>query len=476
MPPANRRVGDGSWRYNLPMFKNYISKLKNINRIWLLPIVLVLAVIIYFIPPVHDRLAWRISDVRTAVVYFFNPPDQAIFVPAQQNQQNAIATVVQSTMRAYSTQQASLATMTPAASSSTSSGPTPTPSPTSTPLPATVSLPGVKYENQFNRWNYCGPANFSMALTFWGWTGNRDVIGKAVMPGNTGSDGLPANRDKNVMPYEFQDFISANVPDMTSLLRYGGDIDVLKRLIAGGFPVVAEKGYYEKDYTGKLSWMGHYQFITGYNDNDKTLLVQDTYLDGPNFKVPYDTFMTGWRSFDYVFVVVYPTSRDADVKSLLGPYADETWATKHALETATAESQSLSGIDQFFAWFNIGTSHVDLLEYADAASAYDQAFQLYANLNVDNTTRPYRMMWYQTGPYKAYFYSQRYQDVINLANTTLNNTIAEPVLEESLYWRGYAEDYIGQTQAAIDDFRAALKIHPKWDPALQALATLGVKP
>ncbi len=449
------------------MLKNFISALKNINRMWLIPIVLVLAIVIYFLPPVHDRLAWRMDDARTRVIYFFNPPDKAIFVPAQQAQQNAIETIVRSTMQAYSTQQVNSATMTPAASSSTSSGPIAAPTQTPTPIPATVSLPGVKYEDQFNRWNYCGPANFSMALTFWGWTGNRDVIGKAVKP---------SDKDKNVMPYEFQDFISQNVPDMTSALRYGGNIDVLKRLIAGGFPVVAEKGYYERDYTGKLGWMGHYQFITGYDDNDKTLLVQDTYLDGPNFKVPYDKFMEGWRSFNYVFVVVYPTSRDADVMSLLGPYADETWATKHALETATAESQSLSGIDQFFAWFDIGTSHVELQEYADAASAYDQAFQVYANLNPDSATRPYRMMWYQTGPYKAYFYTQRYQDVINLANTTLNDTITEPVLEESLYWRGYAENYIGQSQAAIDDFRAALKVHPKWEPALQALAILGVKP
>jgi hypothetical protein len=431
-----------------------------------IPALIVIAIGLYFLPPIHDRLAWRADDLRARVIYFINPPDKAIFVPAQLAQQDIIETVVESTMQVYATQQAISQTMTPAASSSTSSGPASTPTLTPTPIPGAVSLPGVKYEDQFNRWNYCGPSNFSMALTFWGWTGNRDIIGKAVKP---------SDKDKNVMPSEFQDFISANVPGMTSILRYGGDVNLLKRLIAGGFPVVAEKGYYEKDYTGKLGWMGHYQFITGYNDVDKTLLIQDTYLDGPNFKVPYDKFMQGWRSFNYVFVVVYPVDREADVMALLGPYSDQTWATQHALETATAESQSLSGIDQFFAWFNIGTSHVDLQEYVDAASAYDQAFQLYANLNADNTTRPYRMMWYQTGPYKAYFYSQRYQDVINLANNTLQ-TVAEPVLEESLLWRGRAEYQIGQTQAAIDDYRAALKVHPKWDIALQALSDLGVKP
>jgi hypothetical protein len=34
----------------------------------------------------------------------------------------------------------------------------------------------------------------------------------------------------------------------------------------------------------------------------------------------------------------------------------------------------------------------------------------------------------------------------------------------------------GQTQKAINDYRAALKVHPNWPPALQALQDLGVQP
>ncbi len=86
------------------------------------------------------------------------------------------------------------------------------------------------------------------------------------------------------------------------------------------------------------------------------------------------------------------------------------------------------------------------------------------------------MMWYQTGPYKAYYFSGRYADVINLATTTLEDTISKPNLEESLYWRGQAEYMAGNTQAAIADYRAALKIHPGWETAIQALQDLGVAP
>ena len=67
----------------------------------------------------------------------------------------------------------------------------------------------------------------------------------------------------------------------------------------------------------------------------------------------------------------------------------------------------------------VNGQNVQVFEYVDAAFAYDFAFQLYAGLENDETSRPYRIMWYQTGPYFAYYFSGRYQDTINLANTTL---------------------------------------------------------
>jgi hypothetical protein len=384
-------------------------------------------------------------------------------------QQSALQTVVAETMYA-----AIQTPSVPAETSTPEPGPTSIPTITTTPLPATVMLNNVKYEHQHGRLNYCGPANFSMALTFWGWDGNRDVIGKAVMPVN--------NKDKNVMPYELQDYITDNVPGMTSVVRYGGDVEMLKRLVSAGFPVVVEKGIYETDVNGKYSWMGHYAFVTGYDEKTQEIIYQDSYQPhpeqspGPNRHIKYSTFLEGWRAFNFVFVVVYPVERQNDVLTLLGPLAEEETAARHALNVARTEAQTLSDIDRFFAWFNVGTSHVALFEYADAAVAYDYAFSLYADLNVNESVRPYRMMWYQTGPYKAYYYTNRFSDVINLADTTLNDTIAEPVLEESLYWRGRAYYMAGKTDPAVKDYRDALKVHPKWAPATQALQDLGLQP
>jgi hypothetical protein len=434
------------------------------SRIWAIPISILIIVGLYYIPPVHSRLAWRLESLRTQIKYMINPPDQAVFRPTEQAQVNLAVTRMIQTLQA---------TMTPNATSMPVAGPSLTPTITTTPLPATVMLSGVKYEHQHGRLNYCGPANFSMALTYWGWNGNRDVIGKAVKP---------SDKDKNVMPYELQDYITDNVPGMTSVVRYGGDIDLLKRLVSAGFPAVVEKGIYEVDVNGKYGWMGHYAFVTGYDEASQQIIYQDTYQPdpvanpGPNRHIKYSTFLEGWRAFDYVFVVVFPVDKESQLMNLLGPYADEQWAAQHALSVAQVESQTLTDIDRFFAWFNVGTSHVALLQYADAAIAYDYAFSVYSSLDVNDSVRPYRMMWYQTGPYKAYFYTNRFADVINLADTTLNDTIAEPVLEESLYWRGRAYYMAGKTDLAVKDYRDALKVHPKWIVATQALQDLGMQP
>jgi tetratricopeptide (TPR) repeat protein len=275
------------------------------------------------------------------------------------------------------------------------------------------------------------------------------------------------------MPYEMQDFVETQTEGLGALVRSGGDIEVIKSLVAAGFPVLTEKGYYERDYTGKLGWMGHYQLINGYDDARQAFTVQDTYIPGgKDHRLPYEEFIPGWRSFNYLFMVIYPQERGEEVLRLLGPWADPAWANNHALEMAQAESESLTGIDQFFAWFNRGTSHANLQQYPDAATAYDQAFALYNNL-ADDYQRPYRIMWYQTWPYWAYYYSGRYQDVINLATTTLNDTISEPVLEESFYWRALAREALGDVTGAMDDLRESVRLNPNFGPGWEQLSRLG---
>ena len=83
------------------------------------------------------------------------------------------------------------------------------------------------------------------------------------------------------------------------------------------------------------------------------------------------------------------------------------------------------------------------------------------------------MVWYQTGPYKAYYNTQQYQEVINLANTTLF-AMSEPVLEESYYWRGLAKEALGDIDGAISDFRRTIQLNANFSLGWGALNRLGV--
>lgn len=443
---------------------------RKINRIWLAPIAILIAAAIYFLPPVHDRLGWRLDDVRTQIKYYFNPPADVSFIPTQQA---AIEAIVKATMEAHDLTQTPAPTPDQVAIATT---PTVLPTATPLPLPATVALPGVVYVNQEGGFNLCAPSNLDMALKFWGWKGSRDDIIRVVKPGENNPNENDVERgkpDKNVMPYELVDFVNQHT-EFKALFRYGGDLQLVKTMVANGFPIVAEKGIYETDTSGRTSWMGHYLFVTGYDENAQTLLTQDSYLNGPNYRVKYQDFIQGWGSFNRVFYIVYPASREADVMTLLGSYTDARWAAQHGLDLANQAIQSAAGIPLFFAWFARGTSEVALQQYVDAANSYDQAFSIYATLDPNYSTRPWRMMWYQTGPYWAYYYSGRYQDVINLANFTLDKTSGSPTLEESLYWRGMAEYAIGQTTAAIGDVQKAVYYNKNFQAALAQLQTWGV--
>jgi tetratricopeptide (TPR) repeat protein len=84
------------------------------------------------------------------------------------------------------------------------------------------------------------------------------------------------------------------------------------------------------------------------------------------------------------------------------------------------------------------------------------------------------MLWYQVGPYQAYYNAGRYQDVIDLANTTLAYML-EPVLEESFYWRGLARQQTGDLEGAISDFKRTVELNSNFSPGYEQLERLGIQ-
>jgi tetratricopeptide (TPR) repeat protein len=109
----------------------------------------------------------------------------------------------------------------------------------------------------------------------------------------------------------------------------------------------------------------------------------------------------------------------------------------------------------------MGTSYTRLGDYERAASAYDRAFQL--NL-------PFRFLWYQFGPFEAYFNTGRYDDVMSLVNANIAN--AGNNVEETFYWQGKVYAAQGRRAEATTSFQRAIGQNPNYEAASQALSEL----
>jgi len=403
-----------------------------------------LAGVVYNLPPIHDRLAWRVDNLRVGLKRYFNPPEQAVFVPQEQ-----VDAIVNATLTAM----ALTPTETPLPGPTETPLPSPTPSLIPTPIPVSAALSGIRHEYQ--KFNNCAPASLSMVLSYWGWTGDQ-IQTRAYLRPNFETD------DKNVNAFEIVDFVEKQT-DFDAMWRVGGDPGLLKRLLAAGFPVLIEKGLDPHDD----AWMGHYQIISGYDDAKSQFRVYDSYEGPPEaYAVPYEPIGQFWRHFNFTYVVIFPPERLAEVQSILGPSSDPQTNFRSAAELALAEAGSLTGREQFFAWYNRGTNLVYLQDYAAASQAYDNAFAIYAALSEEE--RPWRVLWYQDGPYAAYYHTWRYQDVLNLAGTALV-TVDKPVLEETYYWRGLAKAALGDQAGAVEDLNRALTLNPNSTPAGEEL-------
>jgi len=422
--------------YNWPVFnrKRYLIVDLALGALLLIGLA---GVILLLIPNGYERVAWQTQQIyvrlRRAVLRL---PD-TLPTPVLVNTGPATASALAPTADLTSTAGAATA-LTPRVASAG------TPTPAESPLPPNVEITG--FTQVWQKVNNCGPASLAMALSHWGWKGTQ---------ANTASALKPNPDDRNVSPYEMADY--ARQIGLGAVVRMGGTLPLLKRLVAAGYPVLLETGLTLPDQ----GWEGHYTVVSGYSDSKDSFTTQDS-LRGPNFQVPHKDLVDDWRAFNYIFVVLYPTHQEAEVLALLGPDADEKANAQRAAALAQEEIPGLSGQPLAFAWFNLGTSLNALGEYAEAANAYDQA--RVAQL-------PWRMLWYQTGPLETYYRVGRYADVITLAEATLQQA---QNLEEMYYWRGQCLLAQGDKEGAIADWQEALRYNRNYAAARDALAMLGV--
>jgi tetratricopeptide (TPR) repeat protein len=302
-----------------------------------------------------------------------------------------------------------------------------------------TDIPYVQQE-----WNGASAASLAMVLGHYAWEGRAEEPLRWLRPN--------AN-DKSVSPWEMVRYVTEQT-HLEALSRPGGTLELLTRLIDAGFPVILQTGL---DTTNE-GWTGHYRVIAGYDEAQREYLVLDSYL-GRDLQLSYAEIDAGWQAFNRTFIVVYPSFAEDELQAVLDDYADPAEAAWRALETARAETAQNE--ENAWAWFNVGSSYIGMESYENAAIAYDRAFEL---------GLPFRMLWHQFGPYEAYYHTGRYQDVLQLAESTLSTT--EDV-EETYYWMGMAlaETFPDKSQA-VEAFEQALDLNPNFAPARDALDRL----
>jgi tetratricopeptide (TPR) repeat protein len=323
-------------------------------------------------------------------------------------------------------------------------------------IPAAIRLEGILPVWQDT--NRCSAAAFTIQLSYF--TGDRpyDAVIRALNP---------HPEDVSVRVEEMVQ-LAESTYGLRGIIRYGGDIDILKRLVAAGFPVLVENVYYD-GAGGFNDWLSHNRVIMGYDDALGELYTFDPLLgmgeDQRGRPIPYADYDVRWQAFNYNYLVLYRPEEEALLQDALGDQWELDANLEHTLARAEADLASQGALNNSFAQFNLGSTLALLGRYEEAAAAFDTA---------RNIGLPWRMLWYQFGPFEAYYEVGRYQDVIDLARSVIANT---PGVEEVYYYAGLAYAALGDTIRAEGNFDVAILRNRYYREPVEALAALrGVTP
>ena len=329
----------------------------------------------------------------------------------------------------------------------------PTRTPTPWPLPQTARLQGIQH--QFQTWNNCGPATLAMSLSF---------FGEQVYQEQTAAVLKPDPEDRNVSPQEMADYVNEQTP-YRAIYRANGDIQTLKRLLANEMPVIIETGIDPPGEFRWLGWYGHYLLPVAYDDELQQVWVYDSWFGTseepltnahPDGRViTYEDLQRDWAQFNRSYIALYREEQEPLLREIIGLDMDDDTMWQAAVDRAGNDINR--DPQNAFYWFNLGTNYVAMQDYEDAAIAFDQARAI---------GLPWRMLWYQFGPYEAYLNTSRYDDIVLLADATLQD---RPYFEESYYYRGLALAELGDNAGAVQDLERAASFNPNFEPAQVAL-------
>lgn len=443
-----------------------------------LPLILLAVLIIWAVPAIlkamPDRYVARLPEPLQKIGF---PENDIAILPTAANPQNAIELINSPEGVAVVPTIEFPPTKTPEFSNSEPDGPqgeltaastqiptieppptiTPQPTPTPWPIPSAARLNGIQH--QFQEWNNCGPATLAMALTYFGMNINQQDTAAVLKPNP---------EDRNVSPHEMADFVN-NHTDYKAIYRTNGSPEILHRFIANGIPVIIEVGIEPPGEFRWMGWYGHYLLVVAYDDSLDQFWVYDSWFGtseeplqnaNPDGRVlSYAELEQYWPQFNYNYIALFKPDQFDLVSMIIGKDTDNRIMWQDSLKRA--QNEIANDGNNPFLWFNLGTSYNALGQYQEAATAFDQARAI---------GLPWRMLWYQFGPFEAYQETGRYEDVLLLADVTLKD---RPYFEEAFYYKGLALQATGDDAGAVKNFELAKEFNPNYAPAVEALSEKG---
>ncbi len=282
----------------------------------------------------------------------------------------------------------------------------------------------------YQSFNNCGPAALSMTLHHYGITKTQQELGLELRPyQNAAGD----NDDKSVSMEELA--LKSKEYGVTPYFRPMGSIELVKKLITYDIPVITKTWLTEDED------IGHFRVIKGYDDAILSLIQDDSY-QGPNLWYTYDSFNAIWKKFNYEFLILVPEDKLGIVKVILGELEDEDYAWKKASENAQKELEF--NPSDTTARFNLVAALYRSRRYSEAVEEFEK---IQAQL-------PFRTLWYQTEPIKAYYELGQYDKVFELTDSILST--GNRAFSELYLLRGNAYLRKGDSVNAKEEFELAL--------------------
>lgn len=296
----------------------------------------------------------------------------------------------------------------------------------------------------FQTFNNCGPAALSMALSYYDINVSQAELGDSLRPYQVPGG---ENDDKSVTLTELAE--KAKDYDLIPFHRPDGNIEQIKLFITYNIPVITRTWLKENED------IGHYRVVKGY---DQTHLIQDDSLQGKNLKYTPSDFNKIWKKFNYEYLVLVPQDKKEIAETIIGENKDSRIAWQNAVYES--EKQLEQNPDDIDARFNLSVALYNIRDYKRATEEFEKV----------ESRLPFRALWYQIEPIKAYFELGDYQRVLDITEKVIN--YHNRAYSEAYLLRGEVFKKQGNIEAAKAEFEKAVQYNVNLKEAKETLNSL----